>query len=125
VSPANLEAALKTIVPIGQACAVGDKRPFVAALVVLDPEVAPSWFRERGIEAGSLAELADDPRAYDELQRAVDDVMIRFSTAERVRKIAVLSEEWLPDSDELTPTSKLKRRGVLDKYSAVIEAIYG
>jgi long-chain acyl-CoA synthetase len=125
VSPANLEAALKTIVPIGQACAVGDKRPFVAALVVLDPEVAPGWFRERGIEAGSLAELADDPRAYDELQRAVDDVMIRFSTAERVRKIAVLSEEWLPDSDELTPTSKLKRRGVLDKYGAVVEAIYG
>jgi long-chain acyl-CoA synthetase len=51
--------------------------------------------------------------------------MIRFSSAERVRKIAVLSDEWLPDGDELTPTSKLKRRGVLGKYAAEIEAIYG
>jgi long-chain acyl-CoA synthetase len=124
VSPANLEAAIKTVLPIGQACTVGDGRPFVAALVVLDPEVAPGWFRERGIEAGTLAELADDPRAYDELQRAVDGVMIRFSTAERVRKIAVLADEWMPDSDELTPTSKLKRRGVLAKYADQIEALY-
>ncbi len=124
VSPANLEAALKTVVPIGQACAVGDNRPFVSALVVLDPEVAPGWFRERGIEAGSLAELAADPRVHDELQRTVDEVMTRFSTAERVRKIAVLSDEWLPDGDELTPTSKLKRRGILGKYAAEIEGIY-
>ncbi|MGH9111108.1 MAG: AMP-dependent synthetase/ligase [Acidimicrobiales bacterium] len=124
VSPANLEAVLKTVVPIGQACALGDNRPFVSALVVLDPEVAPGWFRARGIAAGSLAELAADPRAYDELQRAVDEVMTRFSAAERVRKISVLPDEWLPDGDELTPTFKLKRRGILGKYSAEIEAIY-
>jgi len=124
VSPANLEAVLKTVVPIGQACAVGDNRPFVSALVVLDPEVAPGWFRERGIEADSLAELAADPRAHDELQRAVDELMTRFSTAERVRKIAVLADEWMPDGDELTPTSKLKRRGVLAKYADQIEALY-
>jgi long-chain acyl-CoA synthetase len=125
VSPANLEAVLKTVVPIGQTCAIGDQRPFVSALVVLDPEVAPGWFRERGIEVESLSALAADPRAYDELQRAVDDVMTRFSTAERVRKIAVLADEWLPDSDELTPTSKLKRRGIHAKYAVEIEAIYG
>jgi long-chain acyl-CoA synthetase len=124
VSPANLETALKTVVPIGQACAVGDGRRFVSALVVLDPEVAPGWFRERGIEADSLAELAADPRAVDELQRAVDEVMLRFSTAERVRRIAVLGDEWLPDGDELTPTSKLKRRGILAKYSGQIESLY-
>jgi long-chain acyl-CoA synthetase len=124
VSPANLESALKTVVPIGQACAIGDGRRFVSALVVLDPEVAPGWFRERGIEAGSLSELAADPRAADELQRAVDQVMLRFSTAERVRRIAVLGDEWLPDGDELTPTSKLKRRGILAKYSEQIESLY-
>jgi long-chain acyl-CoA synthetase len=124
VSPANLEATLKTVPPIGQACAVGDNRPFVSALVVLDPEVAPGWFRERGIEADSLPALASDPRAYDELQRAVDEVMTRFSTAERVRKISVLGNEWLPDGDELTPTSKLKRRGILAKYADQIEAVY-
>ena len=124
VSPANLEAALKIVVPIGQACAVGDGRRFVSALVVLDPEVAPGWFRERGIEAASLAGLAADPRTLDELQRAVDEVMLRFSTAERVRRIAVLGDEWLPDGDELTPTSKLKRRGILTKYSEQIESLY-
>jgi long-subunit acyl-CoA synthetase (AMP-forming) len=124
VSPANLEAALKTVIPIGQACAVGDGRRFVSALVVLDAEVAPRWFRERGIEAASLAELAADPRTLDELQRAVDQVMLRFSTAERVRRIAVLGDEWLPDGDELTPTSKLKRRGILAKYSEQIESLY-
>jgi long-chain acyl-CoA synthetase len=124
VSPANLESALKTVVPIGQACAVGDGRRFVSALVVLDPEVAAGWFRERDIEAASLPELAADPRALDELQRAVDQVMLRFSTAERVRRIAVLADEWLPDGDELTPTSKLKRRGILAKYSDQIESLY-
>ncbi len=124
VSPANLESALKTVVPVGQACAIGDGRRFVSALVVLDPEVAPGWFRERGIGAASLAELAADPRALDELQRVVDQVMLRFSTAERVRRIAVLADEWLPDGDELTPTSKLKRRGILAKYSDEIESLY-
>jgi len=125
ISPANLEAAIKTVPPIGQACCVGDQRPFVSALVVLDPEVAPGWFAERGLEAGSLAELAADPRASDELQRAVDDVMVRFSNVERVKRISVLGDEWLPDGDELTPTSKLKRRSILAKYADQIDGIYG
>jgi long-subunit acyl-CoA synthetase (AMP-forming) len=125
ISPANLEAALKTIPAIGQACAVGDQRPFVSALVVLDPEVAPGWFSARGVDGGSLAELATDPKAQDMLQRAVDEVMLRFSNVERVKKVEVLSEEWLPDGDELTPTSKLKRRSVLAKYADRIERIYG
>ena len=125
ISPANLEAALKTIPAIGQACAVGDQRPFVSALVVLDPELAPGWFADRGIEAGSLAELAADPRAHDAVQRAVDEVMGQFSNVERVKKIELLPEEWLPDGDELTPTSKLKRRSILAKYADRIDAIYG
>ena len=125
VSPANLEAALKTIPAVGQACAVGDERPFVAALIVLDPEVAPAWFAERGIEAGSLAELAGDERAQAELQRAVEDVMTRFSNAERVKRVALLADEWEPDSEELTPTSKLKRRSILAKYGDRIDALYG
>jgi long-chain acyl-CoA synthetase len=125
ISPANLEAAIKTIPAIGQACCVGDQRPFVSALVVLDPEVAPGWFAERGIEAASLAELAAHPEAYDVLQRAVDEVMVRFSNVERVKRVAVFGDEWLPDGDELTPTSKLKRRSILAKYADQIEGIYG
>jgi long-chain acyl-CoA synthetase len=124
ISPANLEAALKTVPAIGQACTFGDKRPFVAALVVLDPEIAPGWFAERGIEAGSLAALAADPRVTEELQRAVDDVMARFSQTERIKRIVVLGDEWLPDGDELTPTSKLKRRSILAKYADRIDSTY-
>ncbi|HEX6418400.1 MAG TPA: AMP-dependent synthetase/ligase [Acidimicrobiales bacterium] len=124
VSPANLEAALKTIPAVGQACTFGDARPFVGALIVLDPEIAPGWFAERGVEAGSIAELAADERAQAELQRAVEDVMRRFSNAERVKKVVVLADEWLPDSEELTPTSKLKRRSILAKYGDRIDALY-
>jgi long-chain acyl-CoA synthetase len=125
ISPANLEAAIKTIPAIGQACCVGDQRPFVGALVVLDPEIAVGWFTERGVEVGTLAELAAHPDAQDLLQRAVDDVMVRFSNVERVKRVAVLADEWLPDGDELTPTSKLKRRSILAKYSDQIDGIYG
>jgi long-chain acyl-CoA synthetase len=125
VSPANLEAALKTIPAIGQVCVVGDRRPFIGALVVLDPEMAPSWFAERGVTGASVADLADDRQAGEALQRAVDEVMSRFSNAERVKRFVVLGDEWLPDGDELTPTSKLKRRSILAKYADRIDSLYG
>jgi long-chain acyl-CoA synthetase len=124
VSPANLEAALKTVPLVGQAMAVGDDRPFVAALVVLDPEIAPAWARQRGLAAASLDELASDPEVVAEVEAAVDQAMAPFNNAERVKKVKILGEEWLPDSDLLTPTSKLKRRGVLARYAAEIDALY-
>jgi long-chain acyl-CoA synthetase len=124
VSPANLESALKTIPLVGQACAIGDQRPFVSALVVLDPEVAPVWARERGIEHATLAELAGDPDVVAEVERGVAEVMRRFNNAEAVKKVRVLADEWLPDSEELTPTSKLKRRGIHGKYADEIAALY-
>jgi long-chain acyl-CoA synthetase len=124
VSPANLESALKTVPLIGQACAIGDGRPFVSALVVLDPEVAPAWARERGIALDRLPELAEDPEVVAEVERGVREVMQAFNNAEAVKKVKVLGAEWLPDSDELTPTSKLKRRGIHARYAAEIEALY-
>ncbi len=124
ISPANLESALKTIPLVGQACAIGDQRPFVSALVVLDPEVAPAWAKEHGIEAGSLVELAAHPDVVAEIEARVTEVMAPFNNAERVKKVTVLGEEWLPDSEELTPTSKLKRRGIHAKYAEEIAALY-
>ncbi|HVF76008.1 MAG TPA: AMP-dependent synthetase/ligase [Acidimicrobiales bacterium] len=124
ISPANIEAALKAHPLIGQAAVIGDNRPFISALVVLDPEVAPSWAKERGIEADTMAALAVHPEVVAEVQRGVDDANARFSQVERVKKFTVLSEEWQPDSEELTPTMKLKRRGVNQKYAAEIEALY-
>jgi long-subunit acyl-CoA synthetase (AMP-forming) len=124
ISPANLEAVLKTVPPVGQACAIGDQRPFVSALLVLDPEVTPAWARSLGVEGGSLAEIAADPRVVEAIDRAVADVMVHFNQAERVKKVTILTQDWLPDSEELTPTSKLKRRGIHAKYADQIDAMY-
>ena len=124
ISPANLEAALKMIPLVGQACAIGDSRPFVSALVVLDADVAPVWAKDHSIEFGSLAELAEHPEVVAEVDRGLANAMAGFNNAERVKKVTILSDEWLPDSEELTPTSKLKRRGIHAKYAEEIEALY-
>jgi long-chain acyl-CoA synthetase len=124
ISPANLEAALKTIPLVAQACAIGDQRPFVAALVVLDPEVAPVWAKAQGIGDASLEELAEHPAVVEEIDRCLAEVMAGFNNAERVKKVRVLATEWLPDSEELTPTSKLKRRGIHARYEVEITALY-
>jgi long-chain acyl-CoA synthetase len=124
VSPANLEATLKAVPLIGQACVVGDNQPFIAALLVLDNEIAPSWAKARGIDDLSLPALASNPEVLGEVQKGVDDAMQQFNHAERVKKFVLLGDEWLPDSEELTPTMKLKRRAIHQKYAAEIASMY-
>ncbi len=124
ISPANLEAELKMIPLVSQACAIGDQRPFVSALVVLDPEIAPVWAKDHGIEFETLAQLAEHPDVVAEVDQGLEEAMAGFNNAERVKKVKILADEWLPDSEELTPTSKLKRRGIHAKYADEIEALY-
>ncbi len=124
ISPANLEAALKTIPLIGQAAAIGDARKFCSAILVLDPEAAAVWARSNGREGTSLVELAADPDVIAEVQAGVDEVNKQFAQVEQIKKFTLVGQEWLPDSDMLTPTSKLKRRGVNARYAAEIEAMY-
>src|SRR5690606_18845682 len=124
ISPANLEAALKMIPLVGQAIAIGDKRPIVPALVVLDPDDAPPWATPHGVEFTHLADLAKRPEVRAEIEKGLEEVMADFNNAERVKKFTVLGEEWMPDSDLLTPTSKLKRRGIHARYADEIEALY-
>jgi long-chain acyl-CoA synthetase len=124
ISPANIEGALKAFPLIGQAAAIGDKRPYMSALIVLDSEVAPAWAKSRGITAGTLAALAADPDVLAEIERNVAEANQRFNNTERIKRYTVLSEEWQPDSEELTPTMKLKRRGINEKYASEIEALY-
>ncbi|MCP4435182.1 MAG: long-chain fatty acid--CoA ligase [Actinomycetia bacterium] len=124
LSPANLETALKSVPLIGQAAAIGDNRPFVSALVVIDGEVAPGWAAKNGIDFTSLAEFAKLPQVVKAINDGVDEVMSEFNNAERVKKIKILTEEWMPDSDLLTPTSKLKRRGVNAVFEQEIEDLY-
>jgi long-chain acyl-CoA synthetase len=124
ISPANLEGALKMIPLVGQACAIGDNRKYIAALLVLDSDVAPTWAAARGKTEQSLVELAADEELLADIQRAVDEVNEQFAQVEQIKRFTVLSEEWLPDSDVLTPTSKLKRRGIHARYAKEIEAMY-
>jgi len=124
VSPANLEAALKAQPLIGQACAVGDGEPYMAALLVLDPDVAPAWAASNGATGTTLAELASDPIVLAEIEREVAVANERFSHTEAIREYTVLPDDWLPDTEELTPTMKLKRRGIAEKYAREIAALY-
>jgi long-chain acyl-CoA synthetase len=124
ISPANLEAAIKSYPLIGQACTIGDGRAYMTALIVLDPDVAPAWARSQGIEFSTLADLAAHPDVRAEVERCVADANSRFSQVEQIKKFTILLAEWLPDSDELTPTMKLKRRGVLAKYADEVEKLY-
>ncbi len=124
ISPANLEAALKMIPVVGQACAIGDNRKFISALLVLDPEAAPVWAAANGKEGMSLADLANDPDVIAAVQAGVNEVNTKFAQVEQIKKFTLLGEEWMPDSDLLTPTSKLKRRGIHARYGEQIEAMY-
>jgi long-chain acyl-CoA synthetase len=124
ISPANLESALKAQPLIGQAAAIGEGEPYVVALLVLDPDVAPVWAAQHGVTASNLPELAADPTVLAEIAHEVDEVNKRFSRAEQIRRFKVLGDDWLPDSEELTPTMKLKRRGIVAKYAAEIAELY-
>jgi long-subunit acyl-CoA synthetase (AMP-forming) len=112
ISPANVESRLKSAGPlIGQACVFGDRRPYVVALLVLDPE------NGAGLDA-------DDPDVIARVQAEVDAANGHLSRVEQVKRFRLLSAEWLPGGDELTPTMKLKRRPIAAKYAAEIDAIY-
>lgn len=124
LSPSNLEALAKSSPIIGQAVAVGDGRKFIAALLVLDPQVAPAWAKAHGIDATSLAELSDHPAVVEEVRRALTMANTHLSRVEQFKRFTILPSEWSPESEELTPTMKLKRRVINSKYEPQIEAMY-
>jgi long-chain acyl-CoA synthetase len=125
VSPAAIEGLLVAHPLIGQALAYGDRRPYVVAILTLDGGVAPAWAKAHGIEASSLAELATNEVVRAEVARAVADANSRLARVQQVKYWELLPVEWTPESEELTPTFKLKRRVVHAKYGDVIDGLYG
>jgi long-chain acyl-CoA synthetase len=110
MSPANIESALKSAGPlIGQACVIGDRRPYNVALLVLDPEA--------GLDPRN-------PEVLERVQSEVDAANSRLSRVEQIKRFALLEEEWLPGGDELTPTMKLKRKPIVEKHAERIEELY-
>jgi long-subunit acyl-CoA synthetase (AMP-forming) len=125
MSPANIEATLKGASPlIGQAMCIGDARPYNVALIVLDPDVAPTIAQKLGLEGASLEELAKDERVRAVVAEGVEAANAKLARVEQIKKFELLSDEWLPGGDELTPTMKLKRKPIAAKYAAAIERLY-
>jgi long-chain acyl-CoA synthetase len=124
VSPAAVENLLVAHPLIGQALAYGDRRPYLVAILTLDGGVAPAWAKAHGIEASSLAELATNDVVRAEVARAVAEANARLARVQQVKYWELLPVEWTAESEELTPTFKLKRRVVHAKYADVIDGLY-
>jgi long-subunit acyl-CoA synthetase (AMP-forming) len=125
MSPANIEAAIKTASPlIGQAVTIGDRRPYNTALIVLDADFAPQWAKGAGLEEFSLEELATEPQVIEAVQHGIDEANRHLARVEQIKKFTVVPGDWLPGGDELTPTMKLKRKPIAAKYEAEIDGMY-
>lgn len=124
IAPSNIENYLKESPLIGHAMAIGDGKPYVVAILTLDGEIAPMLAQKHGIEFTDIADLATKPEVKALAQQAVDAANERLSRPEQVKKFELLPMEWTPESEELTPTLKLKRRVVNDKYAELVEGMY-
>jgi len=125
MSPATIESAITGESSlIGQVVAIGDRRKYVSALITLDPEAVSIYAQRFRLSDRALEELATAPEIQQEVASAVERGNRRLNSNEQIKKFAVLPSVWLPDSDELTPTAKLKRRVINVKYAEEIERLY-
>ncbi len=125
LSPNNIEESIKQRSPlIAQLCAVGDERPFVAALVVLDAEALPTWAEQRGLQLPDVAAAAEHPEVRAEVQRAIDVGNAELARVEQVKAWEIVPAEWTAESEELTPSLKLKRNVIHSKYQEAIDRLY-
>jgi len=125
ISPAQIENLLRAHPLIAQAVAIGDRRPYVTALIALDQESVPVWAAKQGLTGATLAELAAEPALVAEITAAVEAANSKLSRPEQVKTFRVLPTGWTPESGELTPTLKLRRRVIQDRYASEIDQLYG
>lgn len=125
MSPANIEAAVKSASPlIGQAAVIGDAKPYNTALIVLDSDFAPAWAAKQGLEDTSLEALAGEEKVREAIQQGIDAANENLARVEQIKKFTIVAGDWLPGGDELTPTMKLKRKPIAEKYASDIDAMY-
>ncbi len=125
MSPAKIEAAIKSgTLLIGQACCVGDERPYNTALLVLDSDYSPQWATQHGLEGKSAVELASDPQTIDAVAAGIEQANSHLARVEQIKRFTIIPGDWTPGGDELTPTMKLKRKPIANKYAREIEAMY-
>jgi long-chain acyl-CoA synthetase len=125
VAPALLEDRLRAHPLISQAMVVGDAQPFIAALITIDPEAFPGWKQRNGKDdSASVGDLAEDPDLVAEVELSVKDANQAVSHAESIRKFRILPVDFTEDTGELTPTLKVKRKVVAEKFASDIDALY-
>nr|WP_205828855.1 AMP-dependent synthetase/ligase [Microbacterium sp. B19(2022)] len=125
VAPAALEDPIRANPIIGQVVVVGDQRPFISALITLDPEMLPTWLANNGLEAKmSLEDASKNAAVRAEVQRAVDIANAHVSRAESIRKFTILDSEWTEASGHLTPKLSIKRNVIMNDFADEIIAIY-
>ncbi len=124
ITPANLEAEIKQHPLVSQCVVIGDRRPYLVALVTLDPEEAATYASERGlpVDPGELARQRR--RQGDSIMAHVDQINEKFARVEQVKKIRILPTDLSQEGGELTPTLKVKRNVVADKYAEEIDSLY-
>jgi long-chain acyl-CoA synthetase len=124
IAPSNIENYLKESPIVGHAMALGDGQSYVVAILTLDGEIAPLVAARMGVEFTDLADLSAKPEIRAMAQAAVDKANERLSRPEQVKAWELLPDEWTAESEELTPTLKLKRRVVRTKYADVVDKLY-
>jgi long-chain acyl-CoA synthetase len=124
LTPANIENDLKQNRWISQAVMHGDRRPYPVVLVTLDPEEAPALAQELGIEDADPAALAEHPKVHERIQGILDEVNRNYAQVEQVKKFTILDHDLSQETGELTPTLKVKRNVVNEKYADRFEALY-
>ena len=125
MSPVAIESAvLAASLLIAQVVAVGDQRPYIVALIALDPEAAAAFGAQQGITDPTPAVLADHPAVRAAIGAAVEGANARLSRVEQIKRFAIVPVSWEPGGDEITPTMKIKRHAIIAKYADVIETLY-
>jgi long-chain acyl-CoA synthetase len=125
ISPSNIEDEVKhSSEIISEVCAVGDRRPFVGALIALDAEGLPDWARRHGLELSGVEEAAGNPEVLAEVERAVGEANQHLAHPEQVKRWTIVPTEWTVESGDITPTQKLKRGEVHGHHSDLIEELY-
>jgi long-chain acyl-CoA synthetase len=124
ITPANLENGLKQTRWISQAVVIGDRRPYLMALITLDPEEAPALAQELGLDNADLAVLAKEEKVRAVVQDAIDEVNSHVGSVEQIKRFAILDHDLSQETGELTPTLKVKRNVVHEKYAGVVDETY-
>jgi long-chain acyl-CoA synthetase len=124
ITPANLENGLKQNRWISQAVVIGDRRPYLVALITLDPEEAPALAAQLGLEDSSPAAMAENEQVRAEVQKAIDEVNSHVGPVEQIKRFLILDHDLSQETGELTPTLKVKRNVVHEKYADVVDELY-